>query len=54
MAANSIQKFADCDLVIRPETLSGYTTFSMNSIDAIFEIGYNSSKEALEGVKLIG
>lgn len=54
MAADSIQKFADCDLVIRPESLSGYNTFSMNSIDAIFEIGYKSSQEALEGVKLFG
>jgi NTE family protein len=48
MAADSIQKFTDCDLVIRPEALSDYATFSMKNIDAIFNIGYTATKEALE------
>ena len=48
MAADSIQKFKDCDLVVHPEELSRYGTFNMNGMDAIFDIGYSTTKNILE------
>ncbi len=47
-ASESILKFADCDMVISPEGLTEYGTFHMNSIDAIFELGYSAAKNTLE------
>ncbi len=51
--SESISKFSDCDLVIKPEALSNYGTFSMNNMEAIFEVGYTSTKEFLKDNKLI-
>lgn len=51
--SESISKFSDCDLVIKPEALSNYGTFSMNNMEAIFEVGYTSTKELLKDNKLI-
>jgi NTE family protein len=48
VAAESISKFPDCDLVIYPEDLINYGTFDMNKIDAIFNLGYITTKKALE------
>ncbi|MFS4416448.1 patatin-like phospholipase family protein [Maribacter sp. 2307ULW6-5] len=50
-ASESIFKFPDCDVVISPEGLAGYGTFNMNSIDAIFELGYVAAKNILEEQK---
>ncbi|MGO4918763.1 patatin-like phospholipase family protein [Maribacter spongiicola] len=47
-ASESIAKFSDCEFVISPEELSEYATFDMRSIDAIFDIGYNSTIDALQ------
>ncbi|MFD2914557.1 patatin-like phospholipase family protein [Psychroserpens luteus] len=48
VASESMLKFPDCDLVISPEELINYGTFDMNSIDAIFNLGYTTTKKALE------
>lgn len=47
-AAESIVKFADCDIVISPKGLAEYNTFDMNGIDKIFELGYSAAKKILE------
>lgn len=47
-ASESIAKFSECELVISPEELCDYGTFDMRSIDAIFEIGYNSAVNTLK------
>ena len=41
-------KFPDCDLVIYPEELINYGTFDMNYIEAIFNLGYTTTKKVLE------
>ena len=45
--SDSLAKFQDCDFVISPEALCEFATFDMRYIDAIFEIGYNSTIEVL-------
>ncbi|WP_452231637.1 patatin-like phospholipase family protein [Lacinutrix sp. MEBiC02595] len=46
--SHSISKFSDFDLVISPEELINFGTFSMKSMDAIFDLGYSHTKEKLE------
>lgn len=48
VAAESMTKFPDCDLVISPQELVNYSIFGMNNIDAIFNLGYTTTKRALE------
>ncbi|TXE16090.1 patatin-like phospholipase family protein [Psychroserpens burtonensis] len=48
VASESMLKFPDCDLVIYPEELINYGTFDMNSIEAIFNLGYTTTKKVLE------
>tara|TARA_R110000744_G_scaffold80970_2_gene159121 strand:+ start:1927 stop:2700 length:774 start_codon:yes stop_codon:yes gene_type:complete len=45
--SDSMAKFKQCDLVISPEALSTFATFDMRYIDAIFDIGYNSTIKKL-------
>ena len=47
MAADSIEKFKLCDLVISPDELGRYGTFQKQGIDEIYDIGYQSAKEQL-------
>ena len=47
VASQSMLKFPSCDLVISPEALIKYGTFEMNSIDAIFNLGYTDTIKAL-------
>ncbi|WP_339714146.1 patatin-like phospholipase family protein [uncultured Kriegella sp.] len=47
-ASESIQKFPECDLLIQPDGLTKFGTFSRYGIDAIFELGYAATKKALE------
>ncbi len=47
-ASESMLKFLDCDLVIYPEDLINFGTFGMNNIDAIFDLGYITTKKILE------
>jgi len=53
VAAESMNKFPDCDLVINPQELINFGTFGMNNIDAIFNLGYTSTKKALEESKSV-
>ena len=53
VASESMLKFPSCNLVISPEELINYGTFDMNSIDAIFNLGYTATKKALEENKNI-
>ncbi|WP_396634423.1 patatin-like phospholipase family protein [Maribacter sp. R86514] len=46
-ASESIAKFSECNFVVSPEELCEYATFDMRSIDAIFDIGYNSTIDVL-------
>ncbi len=48
VAAESMSKFSHCDMVISPQELVNYTTFGMNHVDAIFKLGYDTTKRALE------
>ncbi|MGP1993039.1 patatin-like phospholipase family protein [Zobellia laminariae] len=47
-ASESMLKFGECDMIILPEGLSEYGTFDMNSIDAIFDLGYLTTKRILD------
>lgn len=51
IAAESMNKFPDCDLVINPQELINFGTFGMNNIDAIFNLGYTFTKKAFEESK---
>ncbi|MCI2228337.1 patatin-like phospholipase family protein [Polaribacter sp. MSW13] len=51
VASESMLKFPACDLIISPEELNKYGTFEMNSIDAIFNLGYITTKKILEDKK---
>lgn len=48
MAKESLKKFSDCHLIISPKDLKNYSTFSLKDMDAIFEVGYNATIEAME------
>lgn len=52
-ASESVTKFSDCDLLISPKDLVNYGTFDMHSIDAIFNLGYTTTKEILKGNKIL-
>lgn len=47
MASRSTSKFQHCNLVISPEKLSSYGTFSMNHIQELHEIGYTEALQVL-------
>ncbi|PKG49765.1 patatin-like phospholipase family protein [Olleya sp. 1-3] len=53
VASESMLKFPSCALIISPQELNNYGTFDMNSIDAIFNLGYTATKKALEENKNI-
>jgi NTE family protein len=45
---DSESKFSDCDLLISPQDLSNYSTFSLKDMDTVFKLGYDAAKEALK------
>jgi len=47
----SMQKFADCDLIIFPKDLKNYGTFYLKNADAIYKLGYESAMKALKSKK---
>lgn len=49
----SIRKFDACDLVISPEELAEFGTFSTSHVDQIFRIGYEAAKRKLEGFAVL-
>ena len=48
IANESRAKFDDCDLLIRPKNMKNFGMFSMKNINAIFQLGYESAKDALQ------
>jgi NTE family protein len=50
-ASKSTYKFDDCDLLIAPEGINKYGTFSAKDVDAIFDLGYNTAKELMAQFK---
>jgi NTE family protein len=53
VASESLSKFSSCNLVIYPEALINYGIFDMKNIDAIYQVGYSTTKKILEDFKLI-
>ncbi len=51
MANESMAKFEDCDILIRPDKMGDYNIFSTNKVDEIFNYGYASTKEILASHK---
>jgi NTE family protein len=47
-ASDSVEKFDNCILVIRPQGLRSFSTFSLKDVDSIFDIGYKAATEALK------
>lgn len=48
MVANeTVLKFEECDVLIRPERMADFSMFSLKNMDTLFELGYESAKEAL-------
>jgi NTE family protein len=48
MVANeTILKFKDCDMLIRPERMADYSMFSLSNMDILFDLGYSAAKKAL-------
>ena len=48
VANESLAKFEDCDLLIRPQNMDNFGMFSLKNIDTIFNLGYTAAKEALQ------
>ncbi|NNL03211.1 MAG: patatin-like phospholipase family protein [Eudoraea sp.] len=46
-AMESMTKFSMCDLVICPEDLGNFSTFSMREMDKIYLLGYTATNKAL-------
>ncbi len=53
VAGESLNKFSSCDLVIYPEELTKYGIFDMKNIDAIYQLGYSTTKKLLENHNLV-
>lgn len=51
MKEGLLSKFKACDLLISPDALSYYGTFSFKNADIIFELGYKATKEAIQTEK---
>lgn len=52
MDSMSTRKFSNCDLVICPEELNKLGTFSMNSLEKAYNIGYETARELLKDFSL--
>ena len=48
--ADSMEKFQDCDWLINPPELIDYGTFSMSSMDELYELGRKYGQESIEGI----
>ncbi|MGB5236216.1 MAG: patatin-like phospholipase family protein [Flavobacteriaceae bacterium] len=46
-ASTSTDKFEDCDLLITPEGLRKFGTFSLKDTEVVFELGYQSAKQKM-------
>ena len=49
MVANeTILKFEDCDILIRPNRMAEFSMFSLKNIDTLFELGYKATLSVLK------
>lgn len=49
MVANeTILKFKDCDMLIRPDRMAEFGMFSLKNIDTLFELGYSATIQTLK------
>lgn len=49
MVANeTVLKFEDCDVLVRPKGMADFSMFSFRNMDAIFELGYIATLKALK------
>jgi len=49
MVANeTILKFEDCDILIRPDRMAEFSMFSLKNIDTLFELGYKATLNVLK------
>ncbi len=51
IGASSVRKFEKFDVLISPEALSKFDTFSVKHIDKIYEIGYEAAKKRISDFK---
>ncbi|MCE2612992.1 patatin-like phospholipase family protein [Flavobacteriaceae bacterium D16] len=52
-AHDSLSKFDDCTLVISPEGLKRFNTFDLNDLEAIYQLGYESTLRTLDANRSI-
>ncbi|WP_281541182.1 patatin-like phospholipase family protein [Maribacter aestuarii] len=51
MVANeTVLKFGDCDILIRPERMAEFSMFSLKNMDTLFNLGYKSAKATLKKI----
>ena len=43
-----LKKFQDCDIIISPKELKAFGAFDLRTLNTIFDIGYESTKQVLE------
>ena len=49
MVANeTVLKFKDCDILIRPKRMAEFSMFSLKNIDILFELGYEATIQTLQ------
>lgn len=53
IANESLAKFEDCDVLIRPKHMKNYRMFSLKHVDTIFKLGYESARETLQSSTLV-
>tara|TARA_R110002033_G_scaffold166331_1_gene204870 strand:+ start:94819 stop:95631 length:813 start_codon:yes stop_codon:yes gene_type:complete len=53
LANETIQKFQDCDVLIRPQQMVDFGMFSLKNINEIFNLGYTAAIKSLENNTLL-
>ncbi|PQB04668.1 patatin-like phospholipase family protein [Aureitalea marina] len=48
--ADSMEKFKDCDWLVNPEELIDYGTFSMSSMDELYELGKRYGEQQIDDI----
>lgn len=48
IANDTLTKFKDCDVLIRPKDIGNYGMFSLSKIDTIFDLGYKAAIRVLK------
>lgn len=47
MSRDFLDKFEDCDVLVLPDHMHQFNTFSLKNVDSIFELGYKAAHKAL-------